>query len=95
LRNPEQSLLREVLEHKGEVQRRMEYSSFKDVGIGGQIVSDLSLHDVRVLTNHPKKMAGLEGFDINVVEQLAIQPNGDGESAPKSAVVGLEETAAR
>lgn len=72
LKNPEQSLLREVLEHKGEVQRRTDYASFKDVGIGGQIVSDLALHDVRVLTNHPKKMAGLEGFDINVVEQLAI-----------------------
>jgi len=74
LRNPEQHLLREVLELKGELKRRTEYTSSKDVGIGGQIVSDLGLRDVRVLTNHPKKMAGLEGFDINVVEQLAIEP---------------------
>jgi 3,4-dihydroxy 2-butanone 4-phosphate synthase/GTP cyclohydrolase II len=87
LRNPEQSLLREVLEHKGEVQRRTEYTSFKDVGIGGQIVSDLSLHDVRVLTNHPKKMAGLEGFDINVVEQFGIDPGGGEENAPEDEVV--------
>jgi 3,4-dihydroxy 2-butanone 4-phosphate synthase/GTP cyclohydrolase II len=74
LKDPEQRLLREVQEHKGEVIRRTEYTSFKDIGIGGQIVSDLGLHDVRVLTNHPKKMPGLEGFDINVVEQLAIEP---------------------
>ena len=87
LRNPEQSLLREVLEHKGEVHRRTEYTSFKDVGIGGQIVSDLSLHDVRVLTNHPKKMPGLEGFDINVVEQLAIDPGESEEDTPEDEVV--------
>ena len=84
LKNPEMRLLREVQELKGEVMRRTEYTSFKDVGIGGQIVSDLGLHDVRVLTNHPKKMPGLEGFDINVVEQLAIQP---AESAASDEVV--------
>jgi 3,4-dihydroxy 2-butanone 4-phosphate synthase/GTP cyclohydrolase II len=88
LRNPEQHLLREVLEHKGELQKRTDYTSFKDVGIGGQIVSDLSLHDVRILTNHPKKMPGLEGFDINVVEQLAIDPNGEGNDSAEDAVVG-------
>jgi len=88
LRNPEQNLLREVLEHKGEIQRRTDYSSFKDVGIGGQIVSDLCLHDVKVLTNHPKKMPGLEGFDINVVEQLAIASNGQQKGSGKGAVVG-------
>lgn len=90
LRNPEQSLLREVLEHKGEVRRQTEYSSFKDVGIGGQIVSDLGLHDVRVLTNHPKKWSGLEGFDINVVEQMAIESNGVQESTAKGEVVSAK-----
>jgi 3,4-dihydroxy 2-butanone 4-phosphate synthase/GTP cyclohydrolase II len=72
LKDPGHGLLKDVQEHKGQVHRQTEYASFKDVGIGGQIVSDLALHNVRVLTNHPKKMAGLEGFDINVVEQLGI-----------------------
>ncbi|MDA2937578.1 3,4-dihydroxy-2-butanone-4-phosphate synthase [Acidobacteria bacterium AH-259-A15] len=46
---------------------------FRDYGIGAQILADLGLHKIRLLTNHPKKMVGLEGFDLNVVEQLPIE----------------------
>jgi 3,4-dihydroxy 2-butanone 4-phosphate synthase/GTP cyclohydrolase II len=51
-------------EHRRKTQR--------DIGIGAQILSDLDLHRIRLLTNHPKKVAALEGFDIEIVEQVPI-----------------------
>jgi 3,4-dihydroxy 2-butanone 4-phosphate synthase/GTP cyclohydrolase II len=41
-------------------------------GLGAQILSDLGLHTIRLLTNHPRKIVGLEGFGIRVVEQVPI-----------------------
>lgn len=41
-------------------------------GIGAQILSDLGLHRIRLLTNHPRKVVGLEGFGIEIVEQVPI-----------------------
>lgn len=46
--------------------------NFRDYGIGAQILADLGLHRICLLTNHPKKMVSLEGFNLNVVEQLPI-----------------------
>jgi 3,4-dihydroxy 2-butanone 4-phosphate synthase/GTP cyclohydrolase II len=45
----------------------------RDVGIGAQIISDLGLHRIRLLTNHPKKVAALEGYDIEIVEQVPVK----------------------
>lgn len=42
----------------------------REVGIGAQILSDLGLRRIRLLTNHPRKVAALEGFGIDIVEQL-------------------------
>ena len=44
----------------------------REVGIGAQILSDLDLRRIRLLTNHPKKVAALEGYDIEIVEQVPI-----------------------
>jgi 3,4-dihydroxy 2-butanone 4-phosphate synthase/GTP cyclohydrolase II len=44
----------------------------REVGIGAQILSDLNLHSIRLLTNHPRKVAALEGFAIEIVEQVPI-----------------------
>jgi len=49
-------------------QRMLQY----EVGIGAQILSDLGLHTIRLLTNHPRRIAGLEGFGIRVVEQVPV-----------------------
>jgi 3,4-dihydroxy 2-butanone 4-phosphate synthase/GTP cyclohydrolase II len=46
----------------------------QEVGIGAQILADLGLKRVRLLTNHPRRIAGLEGFGVNVVEQVPIAP---------------------
>jgi len=45
----------------------------RDIGIGAQILSDLGLHRIRLLTNHPRKVAALEGFQIEIVEQVPIK----------------------
>jgi 3,4-dihydroxy 2-butanone 4-phosphate synthase/GTP cyclohydrolase II len=41
-------------------------------GIGAQILSDLGLHTIRLLTNHPRKVVALEGFGIEIVGQIAV-----------------------
>lgn len=43
-----------------------------EAGIGAQILADAGLKRVRLLTNHPRKIVGLEGFGIEVVEQVPI-----------------------
>ncbi len=44
----------------------------RDYGIGAQILADLGLHQIRLLTNNPKKRVGLEGYGLKVVETLPI-----------------------
>jgi 3,4-dihydroxy 2-butanone 4-phosphate synthase/GTP cyclohydrolase II len=45
----------------------------RDWGIGNQILADLGLSTIRILTNNPKKITGLEGFGLTVVEQVPIE----------------------
>ena len=44
----------------------------REYGIGNQILSDLGLTTIRILTNNPKKLTGIEGFGLTVVEQVPI-----------------------
>jgi 3,4-dihydroxy 2-butanone 4-phosphate synthase/GTP cyclohydrolase II len=41
-------------------------------GIGAQILSDLGLHSIRLLTNNPRKVVALEGFGIQIVDQVPV-----------------------
>ena len=41
-------------------------------GLGAQILSDLGLRRIRLLTNHPRKIVGLEGYGIEIVEQVPV-----------------------
>ena len=45
----------------------------REIGIGAQILSDLDLRRIRLLTNRPKKVAALEGFGIEIVEQVPVE----------------------
>ncbi len=45
----------------------------RDYGIGNQILSDLGLSTIRILTNNPKKLIGIDGFGLTVVEQVPIE----------------------
>ena len=49
----------------------------RDYGIGMQILADLGLRDLRLLTNNPAKRAGLEGYGLRLVERvpLVTKPN--------------------
>jgi len=44
----------------------------RDYGIGAQILADLGLTSIRILTNNPKKIRGLEGYGLSVTEQIPI-----------------------
>jgi 3,4-dihydroxy 2-butanone 4-phosphate synthase/GTP cyclohydrolase II len=49
----------------------------RDYGIGAQILVDLGVKKMRLMTNNPKKIVGLEGYDVEIVERVSIeiQPN--------------------
>jgi 3,4-dihydroxy 2-butanone 4-phosphate synthase/GTP cyclohydrolase II len=58
----------EALGHKADL---------RDYGIGAQILADLGLKNIRLLTNNPRKIVGLEGYGLKVVERLSleVEPN--------------------
>ncbi|MBI4355281.1 MAG: bifunctional 3,4-dihydroxy-2-butanone-4-phosphate synthase/GTP cyclohydrolase II [Candidatus Omnitrophica bacterium] len=45
----------------------------RDYGIGAQILVDLGLKEIRLLTNNPRKIVGLEGYGLRVIERLPIE----------------------
>ncbi len=51
----------------------------REWGIGNQILADLGLTSIRILTNNPKKLTGLDGYGLRVVEQVPIEvePNAE------------------
>ena len=48
-------------------------ADMRDYGIGAQILADLGLHKIRLMTNNPRKIIGLEGYGIEVVERVSIE----------------------
>jgi 3,4-dihydroxy 2-butanone 4-phosphate synthase/GTP cyclohydrolase II len=52
-------------------------ADLRDYGIGAQILLDLGLSSIRILTNNPKKIVGMDGYGLSVTEQLplAVRPN--------------------
>src|SRR3954451_25147187 len=53
----------------------------RDYGIGNQILADLGLTTLRILTNNPKKLTGIDGFGLTVVEQVPIEVPPNAENA--------------
>ncbi len=52
----------------------------RDYGIGAQILRDIGVSKMRLLTNNPKKIVGLEGYGLEVVERLPIEIPGEAEN---------------
>lgn len=56
-----------------EANEKLGYASdLRDYGMGAQILYDLGIRKIRLLTNNPKKVIGLEGYGLEIVEQLPI-----------------------
>jgi 3,4-dihydroxy 2-butanone 4-phosphate synthase/GTP cyclohydrolase II len=53
----------------------------REWGIGNQILADLGLSTIRILTNNPRKISGLEGYGLEVVEQVPIETRPNAENA--------------
>lgn len=56
-------------------------ADLRDYGIGAQILKYLGLKNIKLLTNNPKKIIGLKGYDLNIVERIPIEicPNENNE----------------
>ena len=50
----------------------------REFGLGAQVLLDLGLYDIRLLTNSPRKIAGIHGFGLNVVERVSLHSMGRG-----------------
>jgi 3,4-dihydroxy 2-butanone 4-phosphate synthase/GTP cyclohydrolase II len=57
-----------------EANERLGYPmDLRDYGLGAQILADLGVHKIRLLTNNPRKVVGLEAYDIEIVEQIPVK----------------------
>ena len=61
-------------------------ADLRDYGIGAQILVDLGLSSIRLITNNPKKIVGLEGYDLEIAERmpLEISPNRENKAYLKT-----------
>jgi 3,4-dihydroxy 2-butanone 4-phosphate synthase/GTP cyclohydrolase II len=48
------------------------HRTLRQVGLGGQILSDLGIHKIRLLTNTPTHVPALQGFGIEIVDQIPV-----------------------
>jgi len=66
-------------------------ADLRDYGVGAQILHDLGVRQMRLMTNNPKKMVGLEGYGLSVVERVPIEikPCPDNEKYLRTKCVKL------
>jgi 3,4-dihydroxy 2-butanone 4-phosphate synthase / GTP cyclohydrolase II len=57
---------------KAEASVETGYGKERDYGVGAQILHELGLRRIRLLTNHPPKVSALEGFDLEIVENVPL-----------------------
>ena len=48
-------------------------ADLRDYGIGAQILSDLGLKNIKLMTNNPKKIVGLQGYGLEVVKRVPLE----------------------
>ncbi|BAZ38206.1 GTP cyclohydrolase II / 3,4-dihydroxy-2-butanone 4-phosphate synthase [Calothrix sp. NIES-4101] len=47
-------------------------ADLRDYGMGAQILTDLGVHQIRLITNNPRKIAGLKGYDLEIVDRVPL-----------------------
>jgi 3,4-dihydroxy 2-butanone 4-phosphate synthase/GTP cyclohydrolase II len=57
-------------------------ADLRDYGIGAQVLADLGLKKIRLMTNNPKKLIGLEGYGLTIVEQVPLTVPATEHNAP-------------
>jgi 3,4-dihydroxy 2-butanone 4-phosphate synthase / GTP cyclohydrolase II len=60
------------------------HGDIRDYGVGAQILHDLGLRKLRILSNHPRKLAGIEGFDMEVVDFVPLGDRPDAADEPRA-----------
>ena len=50
------------------------HRTLRQIGLGGQIISDLGMRQIRLITNSPMHVPALQGFDLEIVEQVPVSP---------------------
>ena len=74
---PDSTLVCTHLAREVEPRSRTDHTRLREFGVGAQILKDLGLGRLRLLTNNPKKIVGLESYNLEVVEQIPL-----GKTAP-------------
>ena len=69
---------------------RVEDHVLRHYGIGAQILIDLGVKDMILLTNHPRSLIALEGFGLNIVDQQPLGEAQDAEASTDAGDVGAE-----
>jgi len=67
-----QDLATELGRHMAMPERQAAPSPLREFGLGAQVLADLGLHQIKLLTNNPRKIANLAGFGLHVVERIPL-----------------------
>ena len=86
------SLMQEKSVSKREASLETGYGVDRDYGVGAQILHDLGLRRILLLSNHPPKVAALEGFELSVVGNVAL---GEPASLKDQQASGVDNTEQR
>ena len=77
IREPTPTTLGRMIKEREGMPMRKPMDELRQYGIGAQMLLDLGVRELILLTNSVHKMIGLEGYGITIVEQRAIPENGD------------------
>jgi 3,4-dihydroxy 2-butanone 4-phosphate synthase / GTP cyclohydrolase II len=83
---PYTDLVSDVRYHLGEITPRLEADAvLREIGLGSQVLRDLGVRKMRLLTNQPRRLAAVEGYELEVVEQVPVRPAGQPPAADNDA----------
>jgi 3,4-dihydroxy 2-butanone 4-phosphate synthase/GTP cyclohydrolase II len=66
---------------KESAREKTDAAPLREYGLGAQVLADLGLHKIRLLTNNPRKIAGIHGYGLDIVECVPLAPTA-GDSRP-------------